>query len=212
MPNFTVDEYLGASDIVDWSDRAVRERARLLGADRSPFEAARACFEFVRDRVKHSGDGRIDAATCRASDVLSHGAGWCYAKSHLLAALLRANGIPAGFCYQRLSVDGHGPPYSLHGYNAVYLAEFGWYRIDARGNKAGVDAQFEPPTERPAFEVRLPDEFDFEEIRPTPLPVVVDVLESRRGWQEVRRHLPDVEPSEFESLGLSVRKREHERE
>jgi transglutaminase-like putative cysteine protease len=37
------------------------------------------------------------------------------------------------------------PPFCLHGLNAVYLEDFGWYRIDARGNKTGVAAQFTPP-------------------------------------------------------------------
>ena len=36
-------------------------------------------------------------------------------------------------------------PYSLHGLNAVHLPDFGWYRIDARGNRTGIHAQFDPP-------------------------------------------------------------------
>nr|WP_269749949.1 transglutaminase family protein [Polyangium fumosum] len=81
--------------------------------------------------------------TCTASEVLRHRTGFCYAKSHLLAALLRANGLPAGFCYQRLA---HGSGYCLHGFNAVELPGIGWYRIDARGNKPGIDAAFDPPS------------------------------------------------------------------
>ena len=56
----------------------------------------------VRDEISHSGDFRVNQPTCAASEVLRHKAGWCFAKSHLLAALLRANSIPAGLCYQRL--------------------------------------------------------------------------------------------------------------
>jgi len=41
-----------------------------------------------------------DVVTCSASEVLREGTGICFAKSHLLAALLRAVGIPAGLCYQ----------------------------------------------------------------------------------------------------------------
>ena len=44
---------------------------------------------------------------------------------------------PPPLCYQRLSVDDNGPPYCLHGLNAVYLTRHGWYRLDARGNKPG---------------------------------------------------------------------------
>jgi transglutaminase-like putative cysteine protease len=70
--------------------------------------------------------------TCSASQVLLHGTGFCYAKGHLLAALLRANAIPVGSCYQRLRIDGTGPPFCLHGFNSVHLPAIGWYRIDAR--------------------------------------------------------------------------------
>ena len=87
--------------------------------------------------------------------------GYCYAKSHLLAALLRANQIPAGFCYQRLSIDDQGAPYSLHGFNGIYFPEIGWYRVDTRGNKEGVNAQFSPPQECLAFKIKLPEEADF---------------------------------------------------
>jgi len=67
--------------------------------------------------------------------VLKYKTGYCYAKSHLLAALLRANNIPAGLCYQRLTIENDMLPYCLPALNAVYLPKYGWYRIDARGNK-----------------------------------------------------------------------------
>jgi transglutaminase-like putative cysteine protease len=35
--------------------------------------------------------------------------------------------------------------------NALYLPDYGWYRVDARGNKPGVAAEFCPPTEKLAF-------------------------------------------------------------
>lgn len=44
-----------------------------------------------------------------------------------LAALLRANGVPAGLCYQRLTVAADGSPYCLHGLNAVYLKQHGLF-------------------------------------------------------------------------------------
>ena len=78
-------------------------------------------------------DFRRLEVTCKAS-TCSQLERLLLSKSHLLAALLRANGIPAGFCYQRLSIDDIGPPFSLHGFNAVWLQEYGWYRVDARGN------------------------------------------------------------------------------
>jgi transglutaminase-like putative cysteine protease len=141
----------------------------------------------------HSWDYGLNPVTCKASDVLLHRTGYCYAKSHLLAALLRANGIHAGFCYQRLSIEGNGPLYGLHGLNAVYLSEFGWYRIDPRGNKEGTDAQFTPPVERLAYHPSDELEADLPEIWPSPLHLVVSVLERCRTYLQVYRNLPDVE-------------------
>ena len=90
----------------------------------------------MRDNIPHTTDAGLDIVTCTASEVLQHGTGICFAKSHLLAALLRAVAIPAGFCYQVLRVD---PPVDnepvLHGFNALYLATLDkWLRVDARGN------------------------------------------------------------------------------
>ncbi|WP_197471779.1 transglutaminase-like domain-containing protein, partial [Methylomonas koyamae] len=126
--------FLAASEYIDWRHPAVLAQAAVLAAGADGDEdIAKRCFEFVRDRIQHSWDYRKNPVTCRASEVLSHATGYCYAKSHLLAALLRANRIPAGLCYQRLSLDGDIPPYCLHGLNAVYLTDHGWYRLDARG-------------------------------------------------------------------------------
>ena len=96
--------YLESSDWIDWRNPAVQAAAaRLKGDSDDPVVIAEKCFLFVRDEIRHSWDFRLNPVTCRASDVLAHGTGYCYAKSHLLAALLRVNGIPAGLCYQRLT-------------------------------------------------------------------------------------------------------------
>jgi len=123
-----------------------------------------------------------------------YGTGDCYAKSHLLAALLRANGIPAGLCYQRLTIDNNIPPFCLHGLSAVLLEKHGWYRIDPRGNKAGVNADFCPPQEKLAFPVTHEGEMDIPEIYAEPLASVVDTLESYSSYIDVSNNLPDIEP------------------
>ncbi|WP_261344912.1 transglutaminase-like domain-containing protein [Novipirellula artificiosorum] len=156
-------------------------------------QTARNCFEFVRDTIKHSADHRQNPVTCRASDVLQHKTGYCYAKSHLLCALLRASGIPAGLCYQRLSLDGHGPPFCLHGLNAVYLSEYGWYRIDARGNRSDVDAQFTPPIEKLAFPITVDGERDLIGIWEFPHSAVTECLFRYDHWSDVNENLPDIE-------------------
>ncbi|SIN85848.1 Transglutaminase-like superfamily protein [Singulisphaera sp. GP187] len=188
-------EYLEATPIVDWESWEVFALAKALADGREdPIAVARSCFDWVRDEIKHSGDYRLDPVTCLASQVLHHRTGFCYAKSHLLAALLRANAIPAGFCYQRLSIDDTGPPFCLHGLNAVHLPGTGWYRIDARGNRPGITTRFEPPSERLAFAPRLDGEATFDEVWPSPLPVVVEALTRHSSCSELLEHLPDMEP------------------
>jgi transglutaminase-like putative cysteine protease len=187
-----MEPFLKATEIVDWHNPQVRSKALKLASGASgDLEIARRCFEWVRDNIQHSSDYKRNPVTCAASEVLANSTGYCYAKSHLLAALLRANVIPAGFCYQRLSIDDKGPPYSLHGFNAIYLPEFGWYRVDCRGNKPGVDAQFCPPEERLAFRLNFPGERNFTEILPEPLPIVVSTLRKYSKWDELYCNLPD---------------------
>ncbi len=186
--------YLASTDYIDWQQSVVLEKALSLSEGLNSDEAiAQACFEFVRDEVKHSWDYQINPVTCKASDVLKYGTGYCYAKSHLLAALLRANKIPAGLCYQRLTISGDQPPFCLHGLNAVYLKDHGWYRIDARGNKEGTNADFCPPKEQLAFPLISEGETDLPEIWSEPLAVVVDVLTQYSDFLEVASNLPDIE-------------------
>ena len=148
-----MNKYLTSSKYIDCENPQVLEKAAYLSQGINDKElVAKRCFEYVRDEIKHSWDFKLNPVTCKASDVLKHGTGYCYAKSHLLAALLRANNIPAGLCYQRVTITDK-PPFCLHGLNAIYLPDHGWYRVDARGNKEGVNAEFLPPIEKLAFTV-----------------------------------------------------------
>lgn len=188
-----MEEYLRTSTVIDWSNPEIIATAKQIALDhKTSLAIAKACFEWVRDEIRHSVDYQMNPVTCRASDVLKFKTGYCYAKSHLLAALLRANQIPAGFCYQRLSMDDQGSQYCLHGFNAVYLPETGWYRVDARGNKENVDAQFSPPCEQLAFEIQLPEEADFLAILAEPLPIVVEALQAHSTWDDMLCYLPDI--------------------
>ena len=185
--------YLRATEIIDYETPAVRQLASsLAGRDTEVVSVAKRCFEWVRDEIKHSNDYQMNPSTCTASEVLGHGTGFCYAKSHLLAALLRANGIATGLCYQRLSCDGKGAPFVLHGLNAVYLPGMGWYRVDPRGNRHNVNAQFTPPVEQLAWPLAVEGEADLPEIWPDPLPMIVEVLRGYQTYEEVRDHLPDL--------------------
>jgi transglutaminase-like putative cysteine protease len=188
-----MEAFLRSTETIDWQHPAVVALARRLsGGESDAVAIAQRCFEWVRDEIKHSGDHRLTPVSCTASEVLQKGSGYCYAKSHLLAALLRASGIPAGLCYQRLALDDRGTRFCLHGLNAVLLPELGWYRIDPRGNRAGVDAQFVPPREQLAFAAKLPGEADLPEVWPDPLPVVVQALRAYARADVLGENLPDV--------------------
>lgn len=211
-----MEQYLKASEVIDWQHPDIVALAQQLASgcgvmavsEAPPLAAgqsktiAKQSFEWVRDQIRHSSDYQMNPVTCRASEVLKYKTGYCFAKSHLLAALLRANHIPAGFCYQRLSIDDQGAPYSLHGFNAIYLPETGWYRVDARGNKPGVNAQFTPPQEQLAYSPQFAEEADFSAILAEPLQVVVTGLQSHPTWNDMLSNLPDIALESAKNYGL----------
>ena len=188
-----MQQFLVATEIIDWKHPQVLNQAQALALGAiSLEEIAKRCFEWVRDEIRHSRDYSLQTVTCTASEVLQAGSGYCYAKSHLLAALLRANGLPAALCYQRLSRDDNGPPFCLHGLNAVFLPSLGWYRMDARGNRDGINAQFEPPIERLAFPIVLPGEADVPGFMSEPLPEFLQALRNNKTASALWENLPDI--------------------
>lgn len=189
-----MNQYLESSEYIDWATPAVKAKAvHLAEGKASEEDIAKACFEFVRDEIKHSWDHKLNPVTSKASEVLEHGTGYCYSKSHLLAALLRANKIPAALCYQRLTIENDSPPYCLHGLNAVFLKKYGWVRIDARGNREDVSAEFCPPNEKLAFEVKYEGEEDIAGLFDKPIDEVVRVLTTYSDYKSVADNLPDLE-------------------
>ncbi|NLE81370.1 MAG: transglutaminase family protein [Rhodococcus sp.] len=167
-------DFLADDEFVDVEDRAVRKLALTLRqqTDSDP-SFAEAAFEWVRDEVGHSYDIQNPRVTLTAGEVLTHRVGLCYAKSHLLAALLRAEGIPTGLCYQRLE---HGDGHVLHGLVAVHL-DGAWHRQDPRGNTNGINAQFSLGTEQLAWEIdHNRGEIDYPQLFVSPAPCVIDSL------------------------------------
>jgi transglutaminase-like putative cysteine protease len=192
MSNESFRRWLASTSVVDWETPSIRDQAARLAKGRTGDQAiTRSCFEWVRDEIPHTGDHALDPITCAASDVLAHRTGFCYAKSHLLAALLRANGIPAGFVYQRLNL-GDGT-FCLHGLNAVRLDGIGWYRLDARGARADLQSEFSPPEERLPFAASEPGERLFAGIWAEPVPLVAETLRRHPTREGVLAHLPDAE-------------------
>jgi transglutaminase-like putative cysteine protease len=171
-------DYLAADEAVDLEHEVVQSTASKLriGDD---IAYAKSAFELVRDQITHSMDVRDHRVTWRASDVLSEGTGLCYAKAHAFVALLRAGGIQAGFCYQRLRAgDDASDPFVLHGFAAA-LIDDRWVRLDPRGNKPGIDVQFSADEDRLVY---TPDpelgETDYPTVYAAPHPAVLDVLKA----------------------------------
>ncbi|MDE6719889.1 MAG: transglutaminase-like domain-containing protein [Treponemataceae bacterium] len=189
-----IDDYLKRDDVIDFENEVVSKLADALfqKAD-GELDFIKTAYEFVRDKISHSADRGEDAVTCAASEVLKAGHGICFAKSHLLAALLRAKSVPAGFCYQKLILDDETAPVLIyHGLNGVYIKDRKkWIRLDARGNKVGVNAQFSLETERLAFAVRpeLGEEDGFI-IYPAPDAKVVEKLRNAKTRTELWKNLP----------------------
>ncbi len=188
-------DFLAASYHIDWDADSIGSLAKTLLGEGDTEEAfVGRAFRWVRDEIRHSSDHSLNPVTCRASEVLHHRTGFCFAKSHLLAAILRAQGIPAGLCYQRLVSDQSKGSFCLHGLNAVYLVSCGWYRMDPRGNRADIRSDFTPPREQLAFTVSAGGERDLCEIHAEPHPRVLEVLETCETFVEVIECLPDSEP------------------
>jgi transglutaminase superfamily protein len=181
--------------VVDHHDPAVREFSEEVRRG-TEIETVRTAYEAVRDRLPHSYDIGAPEVSVSASDVLRHGHGICFAKAHLLAAVLRTCNIPAGFSYQRLLLDDANPGRTcLHGFNAVWLSKLGrWVRLDARGNKSGIRAEFDLSCERLAYAVR-PEfgECDYPEINAEPAACVIQYLARSRSIAELNADLlPDL--------------------
>jgi transglutaminase-like putative cysteine protease len=171
--------YLAAATLVDSDASEIAAFVDSRLADCDEIEAARRVFLYVRDAVAHSADIQGRRVTRSASDALKFSEGICYPKSHLVAALLRKRGIPAALCYQRLTLfDDEPGSYAVHALNAVLL-NGSWHRIDARGNKEGVTAEFSLDVERLAFPVRPErDEVDYPGLYAEPHPAIVETLMS----------------------------------
>ena len=191
-----LQQYLKSTPVIDAQHPDIVGTARDITSDtQSDVDQASRLFEWVRDTIPHSWDIQTRVVTCTASDVLARKTGICMAKSHLLAALCRSVGIAAGFVYQRFKRDLDEPEFGLHGLNGIYLASLDrWIRVDPRGNKPGVNAQFSLDEEQLAFP---PDPAKGQRIIETifvdPDPAVVDFLQTTpdllEGWENLPEQL-----------------------
>ena len=189
-----INEYLKRDAVIDYDNKEIMDLAERLFSDANDeLSFIQAAYEFVRDNISHSADINEDTLTCTASEVLKAGHGICFSKSHLLAALLRCKSVPSGFCYQKLTLDDEADPVLIyHGLNGVYLKAYKkWIRLDARGNKAGVNAQFSIETEQLAFPIR-PEmgERDSFVVYPNPDLKILEKLQNNKTRTELWGNLP----------------------
>ena len=197
MSSFDRAPFLASCDLIDWQSDALRELAARLTSGAAGLETISILFDWVRDSIAHTGDAGRGRITLRASEVLRERTGLCYAKSHLLVALLRATNIPAGLCYQRLRLDDGVPSFVLHGLVGVQMPDQRFLRIDPRGNKPGINAQFTPGRESLAFAATHPGEVDLPGVFARPIPAVVAALSGAHSWHPVETRLPDVRPEHW---------------
>ena len=190
-----IDEYLKEDNVINYGNENIMQLADALyqGAS-NEVEYIKKAYEYVRDSISHSADINEDILTCSASEVLEEKHGICFAKSHLLAALLRYKSIPTGFCYQKLFLDDETAPVLVyHGFNGVYINEYKkWIRLDARGNKEGVNAQFSLEKEQLAFHIRTEKgEEDGLIIYPNPNKNVLEQMKKYKTRTELWIDLPN---------------------
>ena len=186
--------FLQEHKCIDFSAPNIQEKvATLFAGLQGNILKARAAFEFVRDEIPHSFDIGADIITVKASDVLQYQTGICHAKANLLAALLRSQDIPAGLCFQRLTLaDDDLKGYVVHCYNAIYL-DGRWVKVDARGNKPGIDAQFSTDVPVLAFPCRPEyDEYFWPGIYTAPHQETMQMLERATCLQDVLDNIPDM--------------------
>ena len=175
-----LDEYLLELNEVNYFNPIIKKKTdELFNPFQTEIEKAKIAFDFVRDEIFHTWDIQSKRVTCNASEVLEFKEGICYAKSNLLASLLRSQGIPTGFCYQRLMLfDTPEKGYCIHALNVVFFKSLNkWVRLDPRGNKEGIDAQFSIEEEKLAFLINEElDEKDYPVIYAKPHPKIVAVF------------------------------------
>ena len=152
-----LSEYLKETNCIDFSNLLIVQKVDALkSASSDKLDYIERAYKFVRDEIPHTWDAKLPVVSKKASDVLKNKTGICWTKSCLLAALLRANKIPSGISYQYLTrADDASDGYIIHALNTVYIDSLQkWIRLDARGNKAGVNAQFSLEKEILAFPAR----------------------------------------------------------
>jgi hypothetical protein len=187
-----VNDYLECSDIIDHNHPLVEDAAEHITYGlKDSLTKARAIYDFVKDQIFNSFQINATSVTKKASEVIDKGHGISYAKAHLLAALMRASDIPAGFCYQ-LRYDEETEQVVVHGFNAVYIKELNkWIRIDASRHTDEDQWRFDPSRESPELSIdKSMGEHDDFTVYLVPSKRVMKSLNVSDSLDELRDNLP----------------------
>ena len=184
---------LEETECIDFSNPLNQKKVlELKQASDSQLEYIKNAYRFVRYEIPHSWDIKSEKVSRKASEVLLNKTDICWTKSCMLAALLRANGIPAGISCQLLTrADGSADEgYIIHALNTVYINELNkWIRFDARGNKATVHAEFSLDEEKLAFPIRSKlDEIDYRDNNPDLDSRLIKILKKSKSVLEITTH------------------------
>jgi len=189
-----INKYLENDNVIDYENENIQNLAdTLYQKSKDEVSFIKSAYEYVRDNISYSADIDNDKITCSASEVLKEGHGICFSKSHLMAALLRAKSIPAGFCYQKLTFDiNKTSELVYHGLNGVYIKEYKkWIRLDARGNKDGINAQFSLDSEQLAYSINTEiGERDGGIVYPAPDKNIIENLKINKTRTKLFNNLP----------------------
>ncbi len=184
----TFEKFLENTHYIDYLNPAIQSLSETLFADaKTDVKKASIAFHFVRDKIPHSFDIESDLVPVTASEVLTAGTGICHAKANLLAALLRSQNIPAGFCFEHITLASDEKlGYCVHGFNAAYVAGR-WIQLDARGNlRIGVCAEFSLEKFYPAFVPRdIYDEYFYPGVYAEPHTESMQILERANSRQDI---------------------------
>ncbi len=203
MESDHIEDYLEKSSVIDYDHPLIAEKvSEIRGRASAVEEQAALAFNFARDGIRHSFDAKDRMVTIAASQAVAMGTGICFAKSHLLAALLRGLGIPAGFCYQRVMRQGTPESgYALHGLNAANFHGVGWVRLDPRGDRPGVHSEFHLHEERLAYTLDTSrGEHDYPYVYRRPLPSVIQAMRDSADCDTLFYRRPEAITKE-EALG-----------
>ncbi len=189
--SYLLSAYLAETESIDYNNKNIQIKVNeIKQKSNSDMDYIEKAYIFVRDEIPHSWDIKSEIVSRKASDVLINETGICWIKSCLLAALLRANGVPSGISYQYLTRadDNADEGYIIHALNTVYIYELNkWIRLDARGNKENVHAQFSLNEEKLAFPVRSEiGEVDYRDNHPDLDERLVEILNESENILEVQ--------------------------